>query len=74
MYIEWTGGPVLNERGEVTYFAAALRDLTEIRRVEEELRRSETQLRDILHQSITAVFVKDLEGRYVMITHSSRKG
>src|SRR5215813_7859137 len=69
MYIEWTGGPVRNERGEVTYFAAALRDMTEIRRVEEELRRSEAQLRDILHQSITAVFVKDLEGRYVMINH-----
>jgi PAS domain S-box-containing protein len=69
MYIAWTGGPVRNERGEVTYFAAALRDMTEIRRVEEELRRSEAQLRDILHQSITAVFVKDLQGRYVMINH-----
>src|SRR5215813_8560079 len=69
MYLEWTAGPVRNERGEVTYFAAALRDLTEIRRVEEELRRSEAQLRDILHQSITAVFVKDLQGRYVMINH-----
>src|SRR5215475_9276905 len=69
MYIDWTGGPVRNERGEVTYLAAALRDMTEIRRVEEELRRSEAQLRDILHQSITAVFVKDLHGRYVMINH-----
>jgi PAS domain S-box-containing protein len=69
MYLEWTAGPVRNERGEVTYFAAALRDMTEIRRVEEELRRSEAQLRDILHQSITAVSVKDLHGRYVMINH-----
>src|SRR5262249_22358632 len=67
MYLEWTAGPVRNERGEVTYFAAVLRDMTEIRRVEEELRRNEAQLRDILHQSITAVFVKDLKGRYVMI-------
>src|SRR5262245_2273547 len=69
IYLEWTAGPVRNERGEVTYFAAALRDMTEIRRVEEELRRNEAQLRDILHQSITAVFVKDLEGRFVMINH-----
>src|SRR5262249_2298270 len=67
IYLEWTAGPVRNERSEVTYFAAALRDMTEIRRVEEELRRNETQLRDILHQTITAVFVKDLEGSYVMI-------
>jgi PAS domain S-box-containing protein len=69
MYIDWTGGPVRNERGEVTYLAAALRDMTEIRRVEEELRRSEAQLRDILHHSITAVFVKDLKGRFVMVNH-----
>jgi PAS domain S-box-containing protein len=67
MYTEWTAGPVRNERGEVTYFAAALRDMTEIRRVEEELRRSEAQLRDILHQSLTAVYVKDLQGRCVFI-------
>src|SRR5215510_4304989 len=67
IYLEWTAGPVRNERGEVTYFAAALRDMTEIRRVEEELRKSEARLRHILHQSLTAVFVKDLEGRYVMI-------
>jgi PAS domain S-box-containing protein len=69
MYIDWTGGPVRNERGEVTYLAAALRDMTEVRQVEEELRKSEAQLRDILHQSITAVFVKDLHGHYVMINH-----
>src|SRR5262245_59197951 len=67
MYLEWTAGPVRNERGEVTYFAAALRDMTEIRRVEEELRKNEAQLLDVLNQSITAVFLKDLEGRYVRI-------
>src|SRR5262245_38821132 len=67
MYLEWTAGPVRNERGEVTYFAAALRDMTEIRRVEEELRKNEAQLLDILHQTATAVFVKDLEGRYLRV-------
>src|SRR5262249_28713579 len=69
MYLEWTAGPGRNQRGAGTYFAAPLRGMSEIRRVEEELRRSEAQLRDILHQSITAVFVKDLHGRYVMINH-----
>src|SRR5262249_31071180 len=67
MYLEWTAGPVRNERGEVTYFAAALRDMTERRRAEEELRMSEAELRAILDQSITVVFVKDLEGRYLRI-------
>ena len=67
IYLEWHAGPVRNERGEVTYFAAALHDATERWRVEEELRRSEAQLRAILDQPITAVFVKDLEGRYLRI-------
>src|SRR5262247_2516880 len=67
IYLEWHAGPVRNGRGEVTHFAVALRDVTERRRVEEELRRSEAQLRAILDQSITAVFVKDLEGRYLRI-------
>src|SRR5262245_50598647 len=67
IYLEWHVGPVRNDRGEVTHFAAALRDVTERRRAEDELRRSEAQLRSILDQSITSVFVKDLEGRYLRI-------
>src|SRR5215510_6534777 len=67
IYLEWHVGPVRDERGEVTYFAAALRDVTERWRAEEELRRSEAQLRNILDQSLTVVFVKDLEGRYLRI-------
>ncbi|HEY6402581.1 MAG TPA: PAS domain S-box protein, partial [Blastocatellia bacterium] len=46
------------------------REDAERRRVEDELRRSEAQLRDILDQSTTAVYVKDLEGRYLMINHN----
>ena len=67
IFLDWHVGPVRNACGEVTYFAAALRDVTERRRAEEELRRSEAQLRAILDQSLTAVFVKDLEGRFLRI-------
>jgi PAS domain S-box-containing protein len=66
-HLEWTAGPVCNERGEVTHFAAALRDVTERRRVEEALRAKEAQLRAILDYSAAVVFVKDLEGRYLMV-------
>jgi len=66
-HLEWTAGPVRNERGEVTHFAAALRDVTERRRVEEELRAKEAQLRAILDYSAAVVFVKDLEGRYLRV-------
>src|SRR5262245_19449102 len=40
-HLEWTAGPVRDERGEVTHFAASQRDVTERWRVEEVLRGSE---------------------------------
>jgi PAS domain S-box-containing protein len=67
IHLEWTAGPVRNERGEVTHFAVAQRDVTERRRIEEALRDSERQLRAILDHSVAVVFVKDLEGRYLRI-------
>jgi PAS domain S-box-containing protein len=42
-------------------------DVTERKRAGEELRRSETQIREILDNSTTVVFVKDLQGRYRLI-------
>jgi PAS domain S-box-containing protein len=69
IYLEWHAGPVRDERGDVTHFATALRDVTERWRAEEELRRSEAQLRAILDQSLTAVFVKDLDGHFLRINH-----
>jgi PAS domain S-box-containing protein len=66
-HLEWTAGPVRNERGEVTHFAAALRDVTERRRVEEELRAKEAQLRAILDHSAAVIFVKDLDGHYLRV-------
>ncbi len=66
-HLEWTAGPVRNERGEVTHFAAALRDVTERRRVEEELRVKEAQLRAILNHSAAIISVKDLAGRYFRV-------
>jgi len=66
-HLEWTAGPVRNERGDVTHFAAAQRDVTERRWVEEALRNSEAQLRAILDHSAAIIFVKDLTGRYLKI-------
>lgn len=52
IHLAWTAGPALNERGEVTHFAAARRDVTERRRIAKALRDSEAQLRAILdHRS-----------------------
>jgi PAS domain S-box-containing protein len=66
-HLEWTARPVRNERGEVTHIAIALRDVTERRQVEEELRVKEAQLRAILNHSTAIIFVKDLTGRYLRV-------
>jgi PAS domain S-box-containing protein len=54
-YLEWTAGPVRNDRGEVTHFAAAQRDVTERRRMEEELRRGEQEFRSLFDLSTVGI-------------------
>ncbi|MBO0725489.1 MAG: PAS domain S-box protein [Blastocatellia bacterium] len=66
-HLEWTAGPILNERGEVTHFAAALRDVTEPRRIEEELRRSEKEFRSLFDLSAIGMAQVSSEGRYLRV-------
>jgi len=67
IHLEWTARPVRNERGEVTYFAAAHRDVTERRRVEEELRRREEELRSLFDLSAVGMARVSSEGRYLRV-------
>src|SRR5262245_2804722 len=50
-HLEWTAGPVRKERGKVTHIVATLRDVTERRRIEEALRRSEVEFRSLFELS-----------------------
>jgi PAS domain S-box-containing protein len=50
-HLEWTAGPVRNERGEVTHIVATQRDVTERRRIEEAMRRSEVEFRSLFELS-----------------------
>ena len=65
--LEWTAGPVRNERGEVTHFPAALRDVTERRRIEEESRRSEEEVRSLFDLSAVGMAQVSPEGRYLRV-------
>jgi PAS domain S-box-containing protein len=67
IYLEWTAGPVRNDGGEVTHFAAAQRDLTERRRVEEELRKREEELRSLFDLSAIGMAKVSSEGRYLSV-------
>jgi PAS domain S-box-containing protein len=58
---------VRNELGEVTHFAAAQIDVTERRRVEEELRRSEEEIRSLFDLSAIGMVQVSPEGRYLRV-------
>jgi PAS domain S-box-containing protein len=67
IHLEWIARPARNERGEVTHFAAVLRDVTERRRVEEELRRSGEELRSLFDLSAIGMAQVSPEGRYLRV-------
>ena len=67
IYLEWTAGPVRNERDEVTHFAAAQRDVTERQRVEEQLRRSEEEIRSLFDLSAIGMALVSSEGGYLRV-------
>ncbi|MBO0726707.1 MAG: PAS domain S-box protein [Blastocatellia bacterium] len=69
IYLEWTAGPVRNERGEVTHFAAAQRDVTERRRIEGELRRRGEEFRLLFELSAIGMAEVSPEGRYLRVNH-----
>src|SRR5215813_2394548 len=67
IYLEWTAGPVRDERGEVTHLAATQRDVTERRRVEEESRRSEEEFHSLFDLSAIGMAQVSSEGRYLSV-------
>jgi PAS domain S-box-containing protein len=66
-HVEWTAGPALNERGEVTHFVAAQRDVTWRWRVEDELRRGEAEIRSLFDLSAIGMAHVSSEGRYLRV-------
>jgi PAS domain S-box-containing protein len=67
IHLEWTAWPVRNKRGDVTHIAAAQRDVTEPRRIEEELRRSEEEFRSLFDLSTVGMAQVSPEGRYLRV-------
>ncbi|MDE3251503.1 MAG: PAS domain S-box protein [Bacteroidota bacterium] len=64
---------LLMEEGEVTGFQCMVTDITEKKKVQEELNKSELRRKEneyrlnaIMDNSIALIYIKDLQGRYVM--------
>lgn len=53
--------------GRVEKYVAIKRDITARVQSEEELKRSEQQFRDLMAHAVDAIFVYDLEGRFIMV-------
>ena len=68
-WLAWNAFPVPEE--EVIY--AVARDITERRQVESALRESQERLQAILDNASNVIYLKDIQGRYLLINHQFEK-
>ena len=66
-YVHAIGKPVLDKSGEIIEFVGTTLDITERKRGEQELRQAEERIRAILEYSPNLIFLKDVEGRYLLV-------
>jgi len=62
--------PVKNEAHVITHFVAMKEDITAARKAAAELETQRRFLADLVENSILQIFVKDREGRYLMVNRS----
>jgi PAS domain S-box-containing protein len=58
--------PIIGEGDETIGIVCSIRDITERKHVEEALRRSQMQLQSLVDNTDAVIYVKDLEGRYLL--------
>jgi PAS domain S-box-containing protein len=64
---EVTDSPLLDEHGQLIAIIGISRDVTERKEAEAALRATEAKFRAIIETTPSAVFIKDLEGRYFLL-------
>ena len=61
------GQAIWNETGQMTRMAGSLQCVTDRKRAEEALRRSQQLLRDVADNTTAVIYVKDADGRFLFI-------
>jgi PAS domain S-box-containing protein len=61
------GKPVFDKSGDILEFVGTTLDITERKRAEQELRQAEERIHAILENSSNLIFLKDTEGRYLLV-------
>ena len=56
-----------DQQGQLCGFSIVMRDITEHKHTEEELLKSEARLQAILDNSTALIYVKDLQGKYILV-------
>ncbi|MEC4982519.1 MAG: PAS domain S-box protein [Oscillatoria sp. PMC 1068.18] len=65
--IAWSDAALLNEEGKIEYIISTGIDITEQRQAEKDLKESEKRLQAILDNSPEVIYLKDLDGYYLLI-------
>ncbi len=68
--VEGSTNPILSETGEVTGFLGMHNDVTERRKVEQRLARSEQLLRTIIDNSPDLIYIKDTDSRFLVASQA----
>lgn len=71
LWILLSGCLVRDEREQPLYFIAQIQDITERKRAEDALRESKAMLQAILDNAPAFIYIKDLQGRHLMVNRYS---
>jgi PAS domain S-box-containing protein len=71
--VSCSGASVRSRDGKVELGVLTLHDVTERRKAEGELKRTGDLLRAVVHETTDAVYVKDREGRYLMLNEAAAR-
>lgn len=64
--------PILNDQGEIISYLAIKEDITERKRVQEELAKSENRFRQVAEQTLTVIWEVDEKGMYTYVSPVSK--
>jgi len=73
VYEDRVCSPIFNDNGEVSHVLTSIRNVTEIKLLEIESRRSRDFLENIINSSVAAILVADMKGVILSMNESARK-
>jgi two-component system NtrC family sensor kinase len=73
VYEDLIFSPIFDDKGVVRYILLSIRDVTKIKLLEIELRRSRHFLENIINSSVAAIIVADMRGVILIMNESARK-